>query len=115
MPMWSKARPFASHNFLAGRSAPDYGSAIGTCKAGTPGPARSPGPTPVSTPSDAAPDRQQQLALNLAAEPQFLDPQKSSLPADVAVEHLLWRGLFDYDASGNTMPDLAAELPAREN
>jgi oligopeptide transport system substrate-binding protein len=66
-------------------------------------------------PADAAPPDQQKLTVRLAAEPEFLDPQQSEFEQDIAVEHLLFRGLFVFDKDGNLVPALATEIPTKEN
>jgi len=66
-------------------------------------------------PSDLAPDAQQQVTLNLGAEVQYLDPQKSNFQQDITIEHLLWRGLFYFDKDTNTVPALATQIPTKDN
>ena len=66
-------------------------------------------------PADAAPDDQQKLTVNLGAEPETLDWQVSEFEQDIAVEHLLARGLFFFDSKVNLVPGLAAQIPTKEN
>jgi oligopeptide transport system substrate-binding protein len=72
-------------------------------------------PAAAAKPADLAADDQQKVTLNLGAEPQYLDPQISNFQQDIAIEHLLWRGLFYFDAKTNTVPALATVLPTADN
>jgi oligopeptide transport system substrate-binding protein len=66
-------------------------------------------------PADAAPADQQKLTVRLAAEPEFLDPQQSEFEQDIAVEHLLFRGLFVFDKDQTVQPALATVVPSKDN
>lgn len=57
----------------------------------------------------------QSVTIQLPGEPITLDPQRSEFEQDIAVEHLLFRGLFTFDVTANPVPALAAEVPTREN
>jgi oligopeptide transport system substrate-binding protein len=65
-------------------------------------------------PADAAPDDQQILRAS-AAEPQYLDPHRSSFAQDIAIERMIFRGLFQLDKDAKPEPAMAAELPTQQN
>ena len=65
-------------------------------------------------PADAAPDDQQILRAK-TAEPQYLDPHRSSFASDISVERMLFRGLFQLDKDAKPVPAMAAELPTQQN
>ncbi len=62
-----------------------------------------------------APKDQQKLIVNMGATPDFLDPHKSQFEQDIAIERLLYRGLFYTDDKGNPIPGVAAEVPTTQN
>jgi oligopeptide transport system substrate-binding protein len=62
-----------------------------------------------------APKDQQVLVVNLGATPDFLDPHKSQFETDIAVERLLFRGLFYTDDNGNPIPAVASAIPTKDN
>ena len=63
----------------------------------------------------ARPSGDQVLRLNLGGEPDTLDPRKASFSTEITVINQLWRGLFGFDKELNLMPEVAAEIPTREN
>src|SRR5262245_52935096 len=83
-------------------------SAAGTTAAGAASQAPSGGYT-------AAPKEQQVLTVNLGSEPDFLDPHKSQFEQDIAVERLLFRGLFYTDDKGIAIPGVAKDIPTAQN
>lgn len=84
--------------------------AAGGAAAGSPAAQASSAP-----PADAAPADQQKLTVRLPADPEFLDPQQSEFEQDIAVEHLLFRGLFVFDKDQNVQPALATVVPSKDN
>ncbi|HLZ71478.1 MAG TPA: peptide ABC transporter substrate-binding protein [Dehalococcoidia bacterium] len=72
-------------------------------------------PAASAKPADAAPDDQQKITINLGAVPETLDWQVSEFEQDIAVEHLLARGLFYFDKDSNVVPALAAQMPSKDN
>jgi oligopeptide transport system substrate-binding protein len=71
-------------------------------------------PGAAGRPADAAPDDQQIFRAS-ASEPQYLDPHRSSFAADISVERMLFRGLFQLDKDGKPAPAMATELPTTQN
>lgn len=53
----------------------------------------------------------QTLVVNLGATPDFLDPHKSQFEQDIAIERLLFRGLYFADEKGNPTPAVAKAMP----
>ncbi|MDE3094748.1 MAG: peptide ABC transporter substrate-binding protein [Chloroflexota bacterium] len=63
------------------------------------------GTTPTSTqtgglPADAAPASQQKITMQ-STEPQFYDPHRSNFEQDIAVERMLFRGLYNLTDDGS--------------
>jgi len=98
----------------AGTSAP-VAPAAGSPTRAAASPAAGGSPAAAARPADIAADDAQKVTLNLAAEPQYLDPQISNFQQDITVEHLLWRGLFYFDKDTNTVPALATVVPTKDN
>lgn len=61
------------------------------------------------------PSGKQEFRLNLGGEPDTLDPSKASFNTEITVINQLWRGLFTFDKNLNLVPDLAAQMPTKEN
>jgi oligopeptide transport system substrate-binding protein len=74
-----------------------------------------PGGAAQATGYTPAPRDQQRFVVNMGATPDFLDPHKSQFEQDIAIERLLFRGLFYTDDKGNPIPAVAAELPTQQN
>src|SRR5579871_1997193 len=111
----NNAAPAASSAATTAGS-PAAGSAASATKAPSAAAASaSPAAAAGAKPADAAPDDQQKLTIQLPAEPETLDWQVSEFEQDIAVEHLLARGLFYFDKDANVVPALAAQLPTKEN
>ena len=71
-------------------------------------------PAAAGRPADAAPDDQQILRAK-TAEPQYLDPHRSSFASDISVERMLFRGLFQLDKDAKPVPAMAADMPTQQN
>jgi len=71
-------------------------------------------PTATAAAGGAAPPDQQTLIVQ-ANEPEFFDPQRSNFEQDIAIERMLFRGLYELqlDSSGNVVavPAMAAGDP----
>lgn len=92
-------------------------SAAAATRAASPAAATSPAAAAAATggrPADAAADDQQKLTI-VTSEPETLDWQVSQFEQDIAVEHLLARGLFYFDKDANVVPALAAAIPSKDN
>jgi oligopeptide transport system substrate-binding protein len=98
----------------AGTSAP-VAPAAGSPTRAAASPAAAGSAAAAARPADIAADDAQKVTLNLGAEPQYLDPHISNFQQDIAVEHLLWRGLFYFDKDTNTVPALATVMPTKDN
>src|SRR5215208_1848752 len=72
------------------------------------------GAQPGGRPADAAADDQQILRASFQ-EPQYLDPHRSTYAADISIERMLFRGLFQLDKDAKPVPALAVELPTQQN
>ena len=106
----SAAASTAAGSPAAGGAATAKASAAASAAGGSPAAQANAAP-----PADAAPPDQQKLTVRLAADPEFLDPQQSEFEQDIAVEHLLFRGLFTFDKDQNVVPALATVVPTKEN
>src|SRR5579875_98254 len=56
-----------------------------------------------------------ELRIALAQEPVSLDPLLLEGPTAYTVSELLYSYLTNYDANGNMIPDLASQVPTRQN
>ena len=79
-----------------------------TATAGTPKPGASP------TAEAQAPAAQQQITVQ-SGEPQYFDPHRSNFEQDIAVERMLFRGLYQLEATADggvqAVPAMAAGDP----
>ncbi len=86
-----------------------------TAAAGGGGGATAEATTSGGGPSDAAPASDQNITVGFGAEPEFYDPHRSNFEQDIAVERMLFRGLYDLqdDGSGGVkvVPSMAADMP----
>jgi oligopeptide transport system substrate-binding protein len=82
---------------------------IATVAPGSSGPAAQAG-----RPADAAGDSDQVLRASIQ-EPQYLDPHRSTYAADISIERMLFRGMFQLDKDAKPVPALAVELPSQQN
>ncbi len=86
-----------------------------TAAAGGGGGATAEATTSGGGPSDAAPASDQNITIAFGAEPEFYDPHRSNFEQDIAVERMLFRGLYNLtdDGSGGVkvVPDQAADMP----
>ncbi|MEI6136265.1 MAG: peptide ABC transporter substrate-binding protein [Chloroflexota bacterium] len=57
----------------------------------------------------------QTLRLNLGGEPSTLDPSRASFATELTIIDQLFRGPFKFDANLKLVPDMATEVPTREN
>src|SRR5215218_2501667 len=71
-------------------------------------------PAAQGRPADAAADDQQILKASIV-EPQYLDPHRSTYAADISIERMLFRGLFQLDKDAKPVPALAVDLPTQQN
>jgi len=75
-------------------------------------------PAPSGTTStgggEQAPPDQQKITIQ-SVEPQYLDPHRSSFEQDIAIERMIFRGLYNLTDDGNggveVEPGLAADMP----
>jgi oligopeptide transport system substrate-binding protein len=79
-----------------------------TATPGTPGPGASP------TAEAQAPADQQQIVVQ-SAQPEFFDPHRSNFEQDIAIERMLWRGLYQLELTADggvaAVPAMAAGEP----
>jgi oligopeptide transport system substrate-binding protein len=111
----STAASPATGGATTGAASPAAPAATAPASATSGAAASSPAATTGGKPADAAADDQQKLTVVLPAEPETLDWQVSEFEQDIAVEHLLARGLFYFDKNANPIPALAAQLPSKDN
>lgn len=86
-------------------TAPGGTSAAATTAAGSPA-------AGAYTPADKD---KQVLTVNMGSTPDFFDPHKSQFEQDIAIERLLFRGLFYTNEKGDPIPAVAKELPTTAN
>src|SRR5579884_1534345 len=84
-----------------------------TTTSGTPQAAAS--GTAATTQAAGAPSGKQELHVNLGGEPDTLDPSKASFAGEISVISQLWRGLFTFDKDLKLVPDLATQMPTKDN
>jgi oligopeptide transport system substrate-binding protein len=72
--------------------------------------------TSATTGGEKAPADQQKITVGFGAEPEFYDPHRSNFEQDIAVERMLFRGLYDLTDDGNggvkIVPSMAADVPS---
>ena len=79
-------------------------------------PAASAQPSGTGAPSDAAPDAQQNITINVGAEPNTIDPQAQSYTYEATVVKNSFMTLFDQDPQTSQLTPLAAaEMPTTTN
>lgn len=72
-------------------------------------------PTPAITGAGADLAAEQSVRLNLSGEPGTLDPSRASFATEITVIDQLFRGPLKFDANLKLVPDMAVEVPTRDN
>ncbi|MBI5879371.1 MAG: peptide ABC transporter substrate-binding protein [Chloroflexi bacterium] len=76
----------------------------------TPEPAATTTPTPIP-PTPTPKPVPQVLRLQISQEPSTTDPQQASATDEMEFVRLVFSNLLTYDAQGNLVPDMAADMP----
>ncbi len=72
-------------------------------------------PTPAITGAGADLAAEQSVRLNLSGEPGTLDPSRASFATEITVIDQVFRGPLKFDANLKLVPDMAVEVPTRDN
>lgn len=72
-------------------------------------------PTPATPSAGADLAAEQVLRFNLGGEPGTLDPSRASFATEITIIDQLFRGPLKFDANLKLVPDMATEVPTRDN
>ncbi len=80
-----------------------------------PTPTATPTPAPTATPSTKPMADKQEFRINLAGEPDTIDPQRSSFSTEITIVKQLFNGLLGFNQDLSLRPVTATEVPSVGN